>query len=101
MDKYFLKIITFLASSDVISLFSSLNIDDVIRYIFSLFDDNPSLTEDIKKSQKATLNIIVYSNIFIYKGVTYRQIHGIPSSSSVSILFAEFALRTLVWKTGF
>lgn len=70
--------------------------DDVIRYIFSLFDDNPSLTEDMKTSLKAAVNLIVYSNIFIYNGVIYRQIHGIKISSSVSNLFAGFALRTLV-----
>lgn len=82
-----------MAGLDIVSLYSSVSMQEVLQYINAIVDNISNLSQDIKTSIKSGLNLIVYSTIFIVNKIVYQQIHGAPMGSPVSGLFAKFALR--------
>lgn len=77
---------------DIVSSFPSIDSVKNVQNICFEIDKKENFNNSIKTSLKSELNLILYSNVFIFDNRFCRQSQGAPMGSLISDLQAEFKL---------
>lgn len=62
-----------LASLDIVSLYPSININEIVKIIETSIDNNPNFHQDIHFTLKSAINLISHNNVFVLNSKYFRQ----------------------------
>ena len=87
-----------LVSFDVKSLFTSIPIKLALESVEDMIKNNPKLKETTSLNPKSImnlLNICMEANCFQWNHQIYKQIHGTPMGSPISVVLAEMTMQCI------
>ena len=86
-----------IVSFDVKALFTSVPTDEAIDYIDTVLSNNSAMLQSSTKLKKNDildlLKLCTESTSFSFNGKYYKQVHGTPMGSSVSVVIAELFMQ--------
>lgn len=62
-----------LASLDIVFLYTSININEIVKIIETAIDNNPNFHQDIRFTLKSAINLISQNIVFVLNSKYFRQ----------------------------
>ena len=85
-------------SFDVVSLFTSISVEDIVPLIFDLLQHDKSLCNRTKLNVTDVMEAVrrAKSTVFSFKNVLYRQVFDLPMGSCISPVIANIFMEHVV-----